>query len=770
MTPTTDSPTSGNLIDLLPTAVYACDARGHITYYNRQAAKIWGRSPEPGEDDRHFWAPFRLQHPAGRILPEEEMPVACVLRSGNPAHNRELVLERPDGLKLHLLVNVDPLTDADGHLVGAINTLVDISERHVGGAALAEGEDRFRTMADAMPQLVWTAQPDGTVDYYNARVSSFEGFYWDDDNRRWCWRAVLHPDDRTSTARAWAEAVASGREYLTEHRVRMSASAGGGYRWFLSRALPARDPSGRILKWYGTATDIQPAKEAEAALRASEELNRRTLQALPAHIAVIDPSGEILAVNQAWLDFAADNGAAGAASVSVGANYLAVCRQAAEAEDEDARRALAGIEDVLAGRLYRFTMEYPCHSPEEERWFHLTAVPLGPGGAGGSVITHLDISARMQAELALREADRRKDEFLATLAHELRNPLAPIASAVEVLRLSPKGAQAVAAREMIQRQVAHMVRLIDDLLDVSRITRGRLMLRTQRVSLAEVIDQAMEGCLPHLERAGQELRISLPPQPLYLDADPLRLAQVFLNLLNNASKYGSPGGLIRLSAEQEGSWLVVRVIDTGIGIAPERLPDLFELFSQVDQSASGPRAGLGIGLALSRNLVEMHGGSIEARSAGLGRGTEVIVRLPLVTGTADAGPAETGPATAVDAAGRRILIADDDADNADALAMLLRLMGHSVVLARDGLEAVEIAERERPELILLDIGMPRLDGYGACRQIREQPWGRDMEIIALTGWGQEEDRRRTAEAGFDHHLVKPVDMSKLLSLLAVPAD
>jgi PAS domain S-box-containing protein len=691
--------------------------------------------------------------------------MAEVLRSGKPARNLEVVVERPDGWQVHILANIDPLVDGEGRVVGAINAFVDITQRHSSETALAESEARFRTMADTMPQLVWTADADGTVDYYNARVRQFEGFQWDGEAGRWRWRAVLHPDDATPTARAWAVAVASGREYRIEHRVRMAASKGGGYRWFLSRALPARDDRGRIVKWYGTATDIEATKQAEEALRASEELNRRTLQALPAHIAVIDAAGGILGVNQAWLEFATANGAAGAPSVEVGGNYLAVCQRSAAAQDEGARHALEGIEGVLGGRLPRFTLEYPCHSPQEERWFHMTVVPLGPGGAGGAVITHLDISARMQAEVALREADRRKDEFLATLAHELRNPLAPIASAVEVLRLAPDGPHAASAREMIHRQLAHMVRLIDDLLDVSRITRGRLLLRPERVALGDVIGQAVEGCRPHLERAGQELLVSLPPEPVYLDADPLRLAQVFLNLLNNASRYGGAGGPIRLCAEAEAGQLVVRVIDAGIGIAPERLPGLFELFAQVDPAPSGPGAGLGIGLALSRRLVELHSGTIEARSEGLGRGSELIVRLPLARdAAAPEVPAEGLRPQAVP--GRRILIADDDADNADALAMLLRLMGHSVEAARDGLEAVAAAERWRPEVVLLDIGMPGLDGYEACRRIREQPWGRDLAIIALTGWGQEEDRRRTAEAGFDHHLVKPVDVPTLLRVLA----
>jgi CheY-like chemotaxis protein len=312
-----------------------------------------------------------------------------------------------------------------------------------------------------------------------------------------------------------------------------------------------------------------------------------------------------------------------------------------------------------------------------------------------------------------------------------------------------------------------MVRLVDDLLDVSRITRGKLQLRRRTVLLSDVLEQALEATRPLVDRAGQQLDLELPAEPIELDADPVRLSQVFLNLLNNASKYTERGGRICLSARPDASDVVVGVADTGIGISAEHLPEVFRMFAQVGPSLERVQGGLGIGLALARGLVEMHGGSIEARSAGAGKGSEFIVRLPVLSEVPAPAPTTAQACEgAAEGAGRRILVADDNRDNAQSLAMLLQLQGNEVETVYDGLEAVEAAERYHPDVVLLDIGMPKMDGYAACRLIREQPGGRDIRIIALTGWGQDEDRRKSKAAGFDDHLVKPVAPATLLSALA----
>jgi PAS domain S-box-containing protein len=380
-----------------------------------------------------------------------------------------------------------------------------------------------------------------------------------------------------------------------------------------------------------------------------------------------------------------------------------------------------------------------------------------------------DITAQKAAERALLEADRRKDEFLAMLAHELRNPLAPIRNAVQIIRAQSLAVPKLQwARDVIDRQVQQMTRLVDDLLDVSRISQGKFTLRRERVELTAVVSVAVEASRPLIEKWGHELTVTIPPEPMLLDADPARLSQVLLNLLNNAAKYTKQGGHIGLTAECDGGAVVLRVTDTGIGIPAEMLPRVFEMFTQVDDSLDRAQGGLGIGLTLVQRLVELHGGTVAAHSAGPGQGSEFVVRLPLPSPEPEA-PATAGPVPPAGASGpvpqRRILVVDDNKDAADSLGMLLRVMGNDVHIAYDGLEAVGAATTWHPQVVLMDIGLPKLNGYEAARRIREQNGSQDMVLIALTGWGQEEDRRRSREAGFDQHLTKPVDFNALQELL-----
>ena len=367
---------------------------------------------------------------------------------------------------------------------------------------------------------------------------------------------------------------------------------------------------------------------------------------------------------------------------------------------------------------------------------------------------------------ALQDADRRKDVFLATLAHELRNPLAPIRNAVQILRVKgPPVPELEWARGVIDRQMQLMTTLIDDLLDISRIALGKLELRKERVALATVVQGAVETSRPLIDRLGHELVIALPPDPIPLGADLTRLAQVFVNLLNNAAKYSERGGRIRLTAERQGSDAVVSIKDTGIGIPADKLPHVFEMYTQVDRALERSEGGLGIGLSLVKQLVAMHGGSIEARSDGPDRGSEFVVRLPIDL-SAQLKHRDTDSEQSATATGLRILVVDDNRDAADSLSMLLRFMGNEPRTAYDGIEAVTAAEEFQPDVVLLDIGLPRLNGYGAAQRIREQPWGKHMILIALTGWGQEDDRKRSKEAGFDNHMVKPVELPTLMTLLA----
>jgi signal transduction histidine kinase/ActR/RegA family two-component response regulator len=378
-----------------------------------------------------------------------------------------------------------------------------------------------------------------------------------------------------------------------------------------------------------------------------------------------------------------------------------------------------------------------------------------------------------ESEEMLRETDRRKDEFLAMLAHELRNPLAPIRNSVEYLRLRERDPELEWSFDVIDRQVDHLTRLVDDLLDVSRITRGKLEIRRKRVDLSEILRMALETIQPQITRKSQRLHVSLPPGPIPLQADTVRMTQVVLNLLDNAMKFTPEEGSIWLTVErEEEDRLAIRVRDQGKGLEPEDLPQLFQMFYQSRHTHGLNVGGLGIGLALVRRLVEMHGGTVEATSAGLGTGSEFVIRLPIAEERADAGGAGTGaPATASDQPARRILVVDDNRDSAESLALLLRLSGHEVLAVHDGLAAVEAVDSWGAEIVLLDIGLPELDGYEVATRIRQRPDSRRIVLIAVTGWGQDSDRRRSREAGFDAHLTKPIENATLQKLLAaVPAD
>ena len=373
-----------------------------------------------------------------------------------------------------------------------------------------------------------------------------------------------------------------------------------------------------------------------------------------------------------------------------------------------------------------------------------------------------------RAHLEEREqADRRKDEFLAMLAHELRNPLAPIRNSVHLMRLATPGKDGH-VWEMLERQVGHMVRLVDDLLEVSRFTRGKIELRRHAVDLASVINAAVETSSPLIESARHQLALALPPQPLVVDADPTRLAQIFSNLLNNAARYTDPGGRVSISVRREEASAVVSVEDNGIGIAAEALPGVFDLFTQGEARGDRGQTGLGIGLTLARSLAEMHGGSITAASAGRGRGSVFTVRLPLSGAPANA--AEPRAASAPPAgAPPRVLVVDDNRDAADTLGALLRMLGAEVEVVHDGAAAIEAFDAFRPAVMFLDLGMPGLDGYEVARRIRSRPGAGGTALIALTGWGQEKDRQMTREAGFRHHLVKPVDLAAMQAVLAAVA-
>lgn len=567
---------------------------------------------------------------------------------------------------------------------------------------------------------------------------------------------LVHPDDRVAVAAAVEQALLSGHDYAIEFKFRHSS---GQWRWMEGRGRAIYEASGAPVMLYGLGIDITERKEAQGVLRRQAAIFEHQSDA----IIVTDLSGQILDYNPAgerMLGYSA-------AEVLGRPTTLFLRPQDAE---HLTRAALGAIE-----REGTWRGEITFVRKDGSLGVSDTVIkPLsdGDGRVIGAVGVSRDVSERKNAEDVLRRlnhelsvADRRKDEFLATLAHELRNPLAPIRNALEVMRLKNLSDPELRwSRDAIDRQVRQMTRLVDDLLEVSRITQGKLELRRERVELAAMMQSAVEAARPLIQSLAHELSVTLPREPIYLSADPTRLTQIVLNLLNNAAKYTPRGGHIWLSAERMGQEAVLTVRDTGIGIASEHLADIFQMFSQLTPALDRTQGGLGIGLALVHGLVELHGGTVEALSCGSGQGSEFVVRLPVAEPAQvepDPEPTDSPPAMPQ----CRVLVVDDNRDAADSLAMMMELLGHQVRTAYDGAAAMQQAAEFKPDVAVLDIGLPKLNGYEVARYIRAQSWGAEMVLVAITGWGQLRDKQRAVQAGFDHHFTKPVDPADLEALL-----
>ena len=575
---------------------------------------------------------------------------------------------------------------------------------------------------------------------------------------------LLHAED---APRLWAAVEASmqpddPKPYAVEYRI---TRADGSLRWLEARGIAEFEGTGAartLVSFVGTVADVTERRMAEELLRQNEARFRLMADASPAMLWLTDPDGHCTFLSRQWYEFTGQT-----EEEALGLGWT----EATHPDDQQA----AGERFLRANEERSdFRTEYRLRAADGSyRW----AVDLGRpwfsegGDYAGMVGAVFDIDDRKRAEQGLAEANRRKDQFLATLAHELRNPLAPLSNALHVWHLAgDKPEEVVRLRDMMGRQVKQMIRLIDDLLDVSRITRGRIELRSERIDLGDAIAAALEAVGPFLDARRHRLALELPSTPLQVEADLGRLVQVFGNLIHNAAKFTNPGGNIWLSARRDGGQAVVSVRDDGCGIPPAMQGAVFEMFTQVDDSLTRSQGGLGIGLTLVKNLVELHGGTVEMRSEGAGRGSEVVVRLPLASGepsTAD--PARAPARRVAPAASRRVLVVDDVEASANTLALMLKGLGHDARAVYDGVSALGAAERMRPDLAFVDIAMPGMDGYDVARGLRAL-LGRGPVLVALTGYGQDEDRRRAIAAGFDHHLVKPTSLEALHEILVtVPA-
>ncbi|MCC2971924.1 PAS domain S-box protein [Massilia sp. IC2-476] len=672
------------------------------------------------------------------------------LRSGGRTAPYIKQLARKDGSRWWAMVAPTCLP-GEGDERKCIAFVIDITETRRAEVALQASEERFQALMKGLAQATWETDADGAVRTDSPGWRRMTGQSVE-ESAGLGWVNAVHPDDRHFVMRHWHEAVAQGSPVNAEFRVRQ---AGGGWRWTNARAAPLRNPDGSIARWIGMNIDVDARRQAEAALRESDGRFRVLAEASPALIFQLDEQGQVSYANRRSLEVVGMRAGTGPAD-----------GWGALLHPDDGPRYIERVRTAIAERA-PFQQRVRARAADGGwHWFESHGAPLfGAGNAyRGHVGISIDVTEAVQAEEALRNADRRKDEFLATLAHELRNPLAPISNAVHLLRRPDGRRTADRMVEMVGRQVRQMVRLVDDLMDVSRITQGKLELRREPLSLAEILSMAVETSMPAIEAGRHELTVSLPEETLVLEADKVRLTQVFGNMLNNAAKYTDRGGHIWASAWREDDQVVVSVRDSGIGIPAAKLPHVFEMFSQAHRDSVRGQAGLGIGLTMVRSLVELHGGSVEARSEGPGKGSEFLVRLPLAPVAAPV--AHDGlDEGAAPLEGRRVLVVDDNGDAAESLALLLQAAGAEVRTARDGPAGLEAVRQMTPHAVLLDLGMPGMDGFEVARRLRADPANAALVLVALTGWGQAEDRRRTQASGFDHHLTKPVDVDLLLDIL-----
>ncbi len=628
----------------------------------------------------------------------------------------------------------------------------EVSERRSAEAAALDREKELKLVSDNAPVMIAHCTSDHVYRFVNMGYAALFGLHPREVVGRRL--AEVVGDRMFSVIKPNVAAVLGGRR--VEFEVPLQTPE-GETRLLRSTYAPELDDTGTVVGFVAAISDVTERQRADERLREAEERFRRAADANASMVYEIDmrPGGRAVV-----------HGFERLTGLDPVSHPMTSEWWRSRIHPDDLPRHGREVDALLNdGTNYRLHYRLLHGSGS---WIHVEEVGQvvrGPRDGIRFVGAVVDVTQRARAEEALHDADRRKDEFLAILAHELRNPLAPIRNAAQVLHhLTPADSVVAMARDVIERQVDQMVRLIDDLLDISRITADKLELRRERVELREVLQHALATTQSLVEASEHELSLSFPDEPLLLDADPVRLAQILDNLLTNACKYTDRKGRICVGAARTGDWIEIRVKDNGIGIPPEHLPRLFQKFSQVQSALERSQGGLGLGLALVEGLVRMHGGSVRAQSEGPGQGTEFIVRLPALIENAVVVEPPAAIPSAARRVSRRILVVDDNVDSAFTLATLLELSGNQVEVAHDGLEALEAANRIKPDVVLLDLGMPRLNGYDACRRIRQEPWSTKTVVIALTGWGQEEDRRRTGEAGFNAHVVKPVTLPMLEKL------
>ncbi|MES2887759.1 MAG: PAS domain S-box protein [Pseudomonadota bacterium] len=755
-----------DVLSQMEDSVFAFDVEGHVVFMNVAAERCYGR---------------RSSDALGRLKSEIFVETVSSEDVFGASHFGDLPLTSltrrvsthrlANGRSIHVEAVVSDLIDAAGQVVGSMAVIRDVSDRlaaeraiHAATTALAQRERQFATLVENSPDIFARMDRQLRHLYVSPVVTEYTGLdsaeYIGKTNRELgmpealCerWNAALSEVFETGQVRALKF------DFLTPQ---------GSAEVFESRLMPEYSETGEVDSVLSIAANVTEREAVDAALRNSQSQLRFILDAAAIGDWELDVESDRIVMSHLFAN------CFGHSQVLHDWTGVTMLQQVHELDREVVRLQLEH------SRLHRAELHFECRViwPDDTvHWIeaHGSFYSSSDGRAHRLAGIVSDVTARKEAEGALRRADRQKDEFLATLAHELRNPLAPISNAVQIMRLSPDLAVQEKARSIVERQLRQMVHLVDDLLDISRISQGKVVLRRAPVDLAKVIQTAVETSLPLIDASHHRLNVSAPAaQALWIDGDATRLCQILSNLLNNAAKYTPEGGHIGITAEREGDEAVVRVQDSGVGIPRQMLPRVFDMFAQVDRTLERSQGGLGIGLALVRKLVEMHGGSVRADSEGANRGSCFSLRLPLVNPVLKAEPAPQrqsramgAPAGSREPGERQVLIVDDNIDNALSLAEMLEILGYRTVVGHDGLAAVALYETHRPDIAVLDIGLPSLTGHEVAQRIRASAGGHEVLLIALSGWGQAHDIQRSKDSGFDHHIVKPADLERLTHLLA----
>lgn len=746
------------LLEAAPVGIAFADTQGKLTLVNAENRRIWGEHPMSEVVDEYdewkgWWADGSPRH--GDRIASHEWGMARALR-GEEAISDVIEIEPfgMPGARRTLLLRAAPVRNSNGDIISAVIAQTDITDKVIGESALRESEERFRTIANAMPQMVWSTRPDGHHDYYNHQWYEFTGvLHGSTDGEGW--NNMFHPEDQARAMRQWQHSLVTGDTYEIEYRLRHHT---GGYRWVLGRALPVRNNIGKIVRWMGTCTDIHDQKMVQVAVAENEERFRALADNIPQLAWMADKDGEIFWYNNRWYDYTGESTDQFDGFISERIHH----------PDHYAEVTRKFTDCIAKEEVWEdtFPLKQSCGN---FRWFLSRAVPIRDrfGRVSRWLGTSTDVTEQRQAADSLRQMDKRKDEFLAMLAHELRNPLAPITTAANLLLATqPDAGRLQQISRVIARQAVHMTSLINDLLDVSRVTRGLIVLETAEIDLKCVIADAIEQAKPLIDARAHNLELKIPNEGSFVKGDQKRLVQALTNILNNAAKYTPPNGKIVVTLSVSPGVARITVEDNGVGMSKDTLAHAFDLFTQAQRTPDRAEGGLGIGLALVKSIIQLHGGSVQAFSEGLAKGCTFAITLPSVDIIRSADLDNEAVKQITDTSKPlKVLVVDDNEDAAQTLASYLQLIGHEVWVEYSALGALARAQVVLPNVCLLDIGLPDMDGKELARRIRNNPELVAVKLAAVTGYGQQEERDAVIDAGIDAHFVKPLDISALNSWL-----